>query len=125
MYNLAARDFKEASAFTGLISNIRIEQEIIMKKFALFHIGFEMPTREIMDAWNTWFQSIADRQVEPGNGLGPGREITRSGTRELSFDKDAITGYNVITAEDIDEAEEVAKSCPFITAVRVYEIRSM
>lgn len=96
-----------------------------MKKFVLFHIGFEMPTQEIMDAWNKWFQSIAERQVEPSTGLGPGREITSTGTRELAFDKNAITGYNVITAEDINEAEEIAKSCPFITAIRVYEIRSM
>jgi len=125
VYNLAARDFKAVSSFTGFISNIRIVQEIDLKKFVLFHIGFEMPTQEIMDAWNKWFQSIAERQVEPGTGLGPGREITRSGKRELAFDKDAITGYNVITAEDIEEAEEIAKSCPFITAIRVYEIRSI
>ena len=96
-----------------------------MKKFVLLHYGFEPPTKEIMDAWNNWFSSIEDRLVEPGTGFGAAREISSSGTRELPFDNEAITGYNVITAEDIDEAEQIAKTCPFITGIRVYEIRSM
>ena len=96
-----------------------------MKKFVLLHYGFEPPTPEIMDAWKDWFSSIEERSVEPGTGFGAAREITEAGTRELAFDKDAITGYNIITAENIDEAEQVAKTCPFISGIRVYEIRSM
>ncbi len=32
-----------------------------MKKFMIFHIGFEQPTDEVMKEWNQWFESIKDR----------------------------------------------------------------
>ena len=33
----------------------------------LLHYGFETPTPEIMAAWGSWFESIADAQVAQGN----------------------------------------------------------
>jgi hypothetical protein len=53
-----------------------------MKKFMILHFGFEPPTPEIMAAWNAWFESIADRQIEQG-GFSGGREISKDGTRDL------------------------------------------
>jgi len=38
---------------------------------------------------------------------------------------DSITGYNIIEAENLDEAERIAVDNPFIASIRVYEIRSM
>ena len=93
-----------------------------MKRFVLVQIGFEMPTPEMMGEWEAWFQSIADITVE-NVGLGPAVEVTREGTRELPFDQTAVTGYTVIDAESREKAVEIAQSCPFITAVGVYEIR--
>ena len=95
-----------------------------MKKFMLMHCGFEPPTDEIMKAWGAWFASIADRQIDQG-GFGAAREISRDGTKELPWGMESITGYNVIEAESIDEAEGIAKECPFIAGIRVYEMRSM
>ncbi len=96
-----------------------------MKKFILLTYGYTEPTPEIMDAWGKWFASIGDQMVDPGNPLGPGKEITHTGTQELSHDKDAITGYCIINAETIDEAEKIAKDCPIITSIRVYETMAM
>ncbi len=96
-----------------------------MKKFLFLHYGFEPPTQEIMDAWNNWFASIGDKMVDRGGPCGAGREITHTGTKDLSLDKEAMTGYLIIDAENIDEAEKIAKNCPMITSIRVYEIMSM
>jgi len=96
-----------------------------MKKFVIFHYGFEMPTPEIMDSWNKWFASIGDKIVDPGSPLGPGREISPSGTKELPMGLESLTGYTVINADSLDEAEVIAKGCPMITSVRVYESMSM
>ena len=96
-----------------------------MKKFVIFHYGFEMPTPEIMDAWNKWFASIGDKIVDPGSPLGPGREISHSGARDLPMGMDSLTGYTVIKADSLDEAENIAKGCPMIASVRVYEAMSM
>ena len=93
-----------------------------MKRFMLLHYGFEKPTPEIMAAWGEWFESIADRTVAQ-DGLGRGREISGNGTRDLPLGLESITGYNVIEAEDLDEAERIARSNPYISSIRVYEIR--
>ena len=95
-----------------------------MKKFMFLHMGFENPTPEIMEAWMAWFESIADKQVDQG-GFSNGREISKSGTKDLPWDMDCITGYNIIEAESIDEAEKLAQSNPFISSIRIYERRSM
>ena len=96
-----------------------------MKKFVIFQYGFEMPTPEVMEDWNKWFASIKDKTVDPGSPLGPGREISRSGTKELPMGLESLTGYVVIHANNMDEAEKIARSCPMISSVRVYEAMSM
>jgi hypothetical protein len=95
-----------------------------MKKFVLVHIGFEPPTDEIMKSWGNWFESIADVTVE-NVGLGPAKEISAAGVKELPFDHTAVTGYTVIQVENEDKALEIAKSCPFITGIGLYEVRGM
>ncbi len=94
-----------------------------MKNYLLLHYGFEKPTPEIMGAWGKWFESIADKMVDGGHFPG-GREISHSGTKNLPFAKDSITGYTVIKAENLDEAEKIAQECPIIASTRVYEIMS-
>ena len=96
-----------------------------MKKFVLLHYGYETPTQEIMDAWGNWFASIGEKIVDNCGPFGPGREITHNGTKELPLDKEAVTGYSIINADNIDEAEKIAKDCPMVTGVRVYEAMSM
>lgn len=93
-----------------------------VKRFILTHIGFEMPTPEMMADWEKWFDSIEDVTVQ-NIGLGPAREVSADGVKDLPFDLTAITGFSIIEVEDIDKATEIAKSCPFITAVGVYEVR--
>ena len=90
----------------------------------LLHRGFEKPTPEIMKAWGAWFQSIADKQIDHG-GFAGGKEISKNGTRELPWDMDAFTGYNIIEAENFDAAEKIAQGNPFIAGIRIYELRSM
>lgn len=92
-----------------------------MKNYLILHYGFEKPTAEEMEAWNKWFELIADRQVDRG-GLRDGRAINKSGTEKLPFAKDSVTGYTIIQADDLDEAEKFAKKCPIVASTRVYEI---
>ncbi len=95
-----------------------------MKKFVFLHFGFEKPTPEIMEAWMGWFKLISDKQVDQC-GFSSGREISKSGTRDLPLDMESITGYNVIEAESLDAAEKLAQTNPFISSIRIYEVRSM
>ena len=93
-----------------------------MKRYLLLHYGFETPTPEIMKEWEKWFQSISNVTVDQG-GFSAGREISASGTEDLPWGKDSITGYNIIEAESLNEAEKIAKENPFISSIRIYELR--
>ena len=93
-----------------------------MKRFMLLHFGFEKPTPEIMAAWGKWFESIADKSVDNGGFHGGAREISHSGTEDLTMGADSITGYSIINAESLDDAERIAQDNPFIASIRVYEI---
>lgn len=92
-----------------------------MKRYLILHYGFEKPTAEDMKAWNQWFESISGRQVDRG-GLRGGRKITHSGTEDLPFVENSITGYTIIESENLDEAEKIAKACPIVAGTRVYKI---
>jgi YCII-related domain len=94
-----------------------------LKKFALITVGFTRPTPEIMESWNKWFKSIGNK-IETQVGLRNGKEVTKNGVTELPMDKDAITGYLIINAENIDEALKIAQDCPMVTSTKVYEIMS-
>ena len=96
-----------------------------MKKFVFLYVGVDTPTAERKQAWGKWFASVGDKFVDSGSPFSPGKEITTTGTRDLSHDKNAITGYSMISAESIEEAEKIAKSCPMVTGVRVYEAMVM
>jgi len=92
-----------------------------MKRFMLLTYGFEKPAPEIITAWGTWQASVADRVVEHG-GFHPGRAISRAGTEDLPLAANSITGYCILKAESLEEAEAIAGRTPYIAGVRVYEI---
>lgn len=93
-----------------------------MKKFVLVSYGFKTPTPEIMTAWSKWFESIKGNIVEMAM-FGGGVEISRSGTKTLAMDLEAITGFVIVNAKDLAEAQKMAASNPYITSIRVYEVR--
>lgn len=93
-----------------------------MKKFMLLHYGFEKPTPKIMEAWGKWFESIGDKMVDKGGFHGGAREISEAGTNDLPMGMESITGYNIIHAASLEEAEQLAQTNPYIASIRVYEI---
>jgi hypothetical protein len=56
--------------------------------------------------------------------FGGGREISKAGTRELPLGRESITGFTVVRAGSLDEAEKMAQSNPYISSVRIYEVMS-
>ncbi len=94
-----------------------------MKKFVFLTYGFEKPTPEIMAAWGQWLKSIKDNIIDKGH-LSGGREISKAGTKDLPLGLESITGFMIISANSLDDAEKMAQSNPYITSIRVYEMMS-
>jgi hypothetical protein len=96
-----------------------------VKKFLLLYYGYMEPTAEVMGAWQAWFAKVGDRFVDSGNPLGNCLEVTETGTRELSPDQGAATGYSIISAESREEAERLLEGCPIVASVRLHEAMAM
>ena len=94
-----------------------------MKKFVFLTYGFEKPTPQIMEAWGKWFESIQDNIVDKGY-LSGGREISKAGTKDLPLGLESITGFMIMNADSLDDAEKMAQSNPYISSIRVYEMMS-
>ena len=96
-----------------------------MKKFILLYVGSVQPSQEVMDGWIKWFELLGDRVVDSGNPFGEGKEISKTGSKTLPQDNEAIAGYTIINAQSMEEVEKLAKDCPIVTSVRVYEALPM
>ncbi|MBN4081234.1 hypothetical protein JYT44_02595 [Caldithrix abyssi] len=96
-----------------------------MKKFIFLYYGFETLTQETMETWGKWFASLGSKMVDVGSPFGGGREISHNGTKELPLGMESITGYSIINADNLDDAEKIAQGCPIVTSVRVYEAMPM
>jgi hypothetical protein len=99
-------------------------KERTVKKFVLLHYGFEKPTPEIMAAWGKWFESMKDNIIDMGGHFRGGREISKAGTKDLPLGLDSITGFTIVKADSLDDAEKMARSNPYISSIRVYEVMS-
>jgi hypothetical protein len=95
-----------------------------MKKFVMLHFGFKKPTPEIMGAWGKWFEAIKESVVDMGGHFSKGREISSEGTKDLPLGLDSITGFTIVSAESLEDAEKMAQSNPYISSIRVYEMMS-
>lgn len=105
------------------LTSLRRTEEKAVKKFVFLTYGFKTPTPDIMAAWNKWFESIKGNIVDMA-GLRAGREISKAGTKDLPLGLDAITGFMIVSAESLEDAERMAQGNPYITSIRVYEAMS-
>ncbi len=96
-----------------------------MKKFLFVYHGAWVYTREVKDGWTNWFALIGDSIIDGGSPLGPGREVTPTGTKEASPDISPATGYTLVKADSMEEAVGLLEECPIIDSVMVYEAMSM
>ena len=58
-------------------------------------------------AWADWFQEIGPSIDDFGHRVGNGRALGAAGDRP-----DVLSGYIVVRAESLDDAEHLAAGCP-------------
>lgn len=96
--------------------------------------GGEAPTAEQMQAvmkeWQSWIKGIAangrysgtNRLLSEGKTLKPGNVISDGPYAEA---KEIVGGYLIVKAGSLDEAVEMAKSCPNLVYGGKVEVRSV
>jgi hypothetical protein len=99
-----------------------------MGKYVLAYRGGGMPDtpeegEKVMAAWGVWMGALGPSLVDVGNPFGPAKSIGSNGA-VTDGGSAALTGYSVISADDLGSATEKAKGCPVLMSggsVDVYE----
>ena len=103
-----------------------------MKKYLLVYYGGKMENdpkkaQVSMSAWIKWFQDLGKAVVDTGNPTMPGNAVSSKGVTKGTVGE-AVTGYSIIQANDLDAATDMTKKCPQLGAggqIGIYEIMPM
>lgn len=103
-----------------------------MGKYIIAYYGGGQPSSKEegmaqMGKWKEWIGGLGDAVVNPGTPLKDTKIITSS-SAENETNPDAMKGFAVVKAENIEAAMEIAKTDPFLDmngTIRVSEMMEM
>lgn len=78
----------------------------------------------IMGAWTAWLQGLGDSVVDAGNPFAASTSIAPDGATSDSG-RSGLTGYSIVSADDLASATVLAKDCPQLASgggVEIYEV---
>lgn len=78
-----------------------------------------------MQKWKAWVDGLGDAVVNPGTPLKVSKTVTSDGVADT--EKNRVTGFSIVKAENMDAAVEVAKGCPYLEMgpIEVGEVAQM
>ena len=78
--------------------------------------GKQMPNPQDRTAhmvkWKAWVDGLGSAMVNPGTPLGQGKLVSSDGVSERG--PNALTGFSIVLADNMDAALEIAQRCPFL-----------
>lgn len=81
-----------------------------------------------MGRWKQWLADLGDDVIDPGKPLGAFKAVMATSVHDLE-PGEAMSGFSIIKAVDIDAAVKIAQACPFLEfsdgLLEVAEVKSM
>ncbi|HYT29792.1 MAG TPA: hypothetical protein VEN82_03375 [Actinomycetota bacterium] len=98
-----------------------------MPKYLLAFHGGGMPETEeeqakVMAAWGQWYQTLGAAVVDPGNPVGSTRTIDSDGSATDGGGANPVSGYSIISADDMDDAVAKSQGCPILEGGGAIEV---
>ena len=89
-----------------------------MKQFIFaYHGGIEEKSAEECTAhmaqWHAWLEKLGQDLIHPGTPVGRSRTVSSTGVTN-DGGPNPLSGYSIVQAESIDQAVELARSCPHL-----------
>jgi hypothetical protein len=90
-----------------------------MPKYLLVYHGGSMPETEeeqatVMAAWGQWYEALGQAVVDGGNPVGKTKTTASDGSVTDGGGANPVTGYTIISADDVDAAVDLSKGCPVL-----------
>ena len=98
-----------------------------MANYLLAYHGGGMPETEeegaqVMAAWEAWYGQLGAAIVDGGAPTGQAKTVAPDGSVSDGGGTNPVSGYTVISADDLDKAVALAKSCPILSAGGTIEV---
>ena len=74
-----------------------------------------------MEKWKAWVGNLGEAAVNAGTPLTNTRIVSTSGVTD-DGGPNAMSGFSMVKADDMDEALEMAKACPFLETGGTLEV---
>ena len=92
-----------------------------MAKYLFVYHGATAPTNEVeikktMDAWGAWFGSMGKAVIDGGNPVGKSSTVHSNGSVTNDGGAYPVSGYTLIEAPSLSDAQAMAKGCPILAA---------
>ena len=68
---------------------------------------------KVMAAWNAWFETLGPAIVDGGAPVGASKTVASGGVSD-GGGSNPLSGYSIVSADNIDAAVEMAKGCPIL-----------
>lgn len=101
-----------------------------MAKYVLLYSGGGMAATQaerdkVNQAWGAWFGKLGKAVVDAGNPFSDKvKSVASDGRVKEGASGERASGYSIVEASSVDQAAELAKSCPVLTSggkITVYE----
>ena len=101
-----------------------------MAKYVLLYSGGGMAQTQAErdkanQAWGAWFGKLGKAVVDAGNPFSDKvKSVASDGRVKEGASGERASGYSIVEASSVDQAAELAKSCPVLTSggkITVYE----
>ena len=101
-----------------------------MSNYMLIYSGGNMAAtdyerKQVNDEWIEWFKKLDKAVIDQGNPFSPkAKSISIDGRISDDPDCSMLTGYSIIQAMSLDQAVQLARSCPGLrhgSRISVYE----
>ncbi len=69
---------------------------------------------ELMSAWHKWFAELGDDVIDGGNPVSESYTLQPNGDIQSNGGPNPITGYGIIRASDLADAQAKAQGCPVL-----------
>lgn len=92
-----------------------------MSKYVFaYHGGGMAETPEeqaaVMQAWERWYGELGGALADGGAPIGRAQTVATDGSVAEGGGANPLSGYTIVTADDLDAAVAMAKGCPILSS---------